>query len=159
MYVLRKSTTGSDKWNGVQQDMQKYTHNTTKGHTKRPDAAHAANASASARAESCPHTKAPWHRETNQNVTVQSHIKLALKHILGSAGPSSVKLANVGVKYLQIMFLGICLFPLQNLKNITPCKLVCAQEEIELAHLNAPLAIMQRGSKGTKWGGNMVWPL
>ena len=127
MYVLRKSTASSAKWNWVQPDMQEYTHSITEGHTRRPDAVQAVNAGASARAKSCPHTKAQWHPETNQKVTVQSHIKLPLKHILGSAGPSSVKLAIAVVKYLQIMHLGICLFPLPNFKNITPCKLECAQ--------------------------------
>ena len=103
MSVLRKSTASSAKWKWVQQAMQEYTHSITQGHTKKPDAVHAVNASASASAKWCPHTRVQWHRETNQNVTVESHIKLALKHILGSAGPSSVKLAIAGVKYLQRM--------------------------------------------------------
>ena len=127
MCVMQKCTARSAKWKWVQLDMQEYTHSITEGHTKKRHAVHVVHAGASASAKSCPHTTVQWHRETNENVIIQSHIKLASKHLLGSAGPNSVKLAIAGVKYLQIMHLGMRLFPLQNLENITRCKLVCAQ--------------------------------
>ena len=64
-----------------------------------------------------------------------------------------MKLGLAQFKYIQIRQRGIYVFPLKNLENISRCKLACAQKEIELSHLNAPLAIMKRGSKGAKMGG------